>query len=211
MKEEIVPPNIDDRGTDALLIGGVSGIVAVVCFLVGYGTAWALSPWYDFGGNYLSDLGVGEGAFAFNIGVMSAGLITIPFAWGLWNALPEYILGKLGSVVCALAGIFLFLVGVFPEDQVPTHYIVSVSFFASLGVALMILAIPMIRSPVFRRVAAPLTIVIIVLSIVLVIPLGAGPLMETIAVLEALVWLSVASVQMILFARSEQEEIPAQE
>ena len=81
----------------------------------------------------------------------------------------------------------------------------------------MILAIPMIRSPVFRRVAAPLTIVIIVLSIVLaipivlVIPLKAGPLMETIAVLEALVWLSVASVQMILFARSEQEEIPAQE
>ena len=64
---------------------------------------------------------------------------------------------------------------------------------------------------VFRRIAAPLTIVIIVLSIVLVIPLGAGPLMETIAVLEALVWLSVASVQMILFARSEQEEVQAQE
>jgi len=192
-------------------LGGIFGLVLVVCFLAGYVTAWALSPWYDFGGNYLSDLGIGEGAFAFNIGVMSAGLITIPFAWGLWNALREHILGKLGSLVCALAGIFLFLVGVFPEDQVPTHYIVSVSFFASLGVALMILAIPMIRSSVFRRIAAPLTIVIIILSIVLVIPLGAGPLMETIAVLEALVWLSVASVQMILFARSEQEEIPAQE
>ena len=192
-------------------MGGIFGLVLIACFLAGYITAWALSPWYDFGGNYLSDLGVGEGAFAFNIGVMSAGLITIPFAWGLWNILREHILGKLGSVVCALAGIFLFLVGVFPEDQVPTHYIVSVSFFASLGVALMILALPMIRSHVFRRVAAPLTITIIVLSIVLVIPLGAGPLMETIAVLEALVWLFVVSVQMILFARPKQEGIPAQE
>jgi len=198
-------------------LGGIFGLVLVACFLAGYITAWALSPWYDFGGNYLSDLGIGEGAFAFNIGVMSAGLITIPFAWGLWNILREHILGKLGSLVCALAGIFLFLVGVFPEDQVPTHYIVSASFFASLGVALMILALPMIRSPVFRRVAAPLTITIIVLSLGLAISIElvnqreAGPLMETIAVLEALVWLSVASVQMILFARSEQEEIPAQE
>lgn len=192
-------------------MGGIFGLVLIACFLAGYITAWALSPWYDFGGDYLSDLGIGEGAFAFNIGVMSAGLITIPFAWGLWNTLREHILGKLGSLVCALAGIFLFLVGVFPEDQVPTHYVVSVSFFASLGVALIVLALPMIRSRVFRRVAAPITIAIIVLSIVLVIPLGAGPLMETIAVLEALVWVFVASVQMILFARSEQEEIQAQE
>lgn len=192
-------------------LGGIFGLVLVACFLAGYITAWALSPWYDFGGNYLSDLGVREGAFAFNIGVMSAGLITIPFAWGLWNALREHILGKLGSLVCALAGIFLFLVGVFPEDQVPTHYIVSVSFFASLGVAVIILALPMIRSPVFRRVAAPLTVVMIVLTIVLVIPLGTGPLMETIAVLEALMWVFVVSVQMILFARSEEKEILAQE
>jgi hypothetical membrane protein len=182
-----------------------------VCFLAGYVTAWALSPWYEFGGNYLSDLGIGEGAFAFNIGVMSAGLITIPFAWSLWSTLRDHILGKLGSLVCALAGIFLFLVGVFPEDQVPIHYIVSVSFFVSLGVALIILIIPMIRSLVFRRVAAPLTVLIIVMSIVLAIPLGTGPLMETIAVLEALVWVFVASVQMILYARSEQAEVPVQE
>lgn len=192
-------------------LGGIFGLVLIACFLAGYITAWALSPWYDFGGDYLSDLGIGEGAFAFNIGVMSAGLITIPFAWGLWNALRDHILGKLGSLVCALAGIFLFLVGVFPEDQVPTHYIVSVSFFASLGVAVIILALPMVRSPVFRRVAAPLTVVMIVLTIVLIILLGTGPLMETIAVLEALVWVFVASVQMILFARSEQEEISAEE
>ncbi len=192
-------------------LGGIFGLVLIACFLAGYITAWALSPWYDFGGDYLSDLGIGEGAFAFNIGVMSAGLITIPFAWGLWNALHNHILGKLGSLVCALAGIFLFLVGVFPEDQVPIHYIVSVSFFASLGVAVIILALPMVRSPVFRRVAAPLTVVMIVLTIVLVILLGTGPLMETIAVLEALVWVFVASVQMILFARSEQEEISAEE
>ncbi len=192
-------------------LGGIFGLVLIACFLAGYITAWALSPWYDFGGHYLSDLGVREGAFAFNIGVMTAGLITIPFAWGMWNTLREHILGKLGSLVCALAGISLFLVGVFPEDQVPTHYIVSVSFFASLGVAVIILALPMVRSPVFRRVAAPLTVVMIVLTIVLVILLGTGPLMETIAVLEALVWVFVVSVQMIQFARSEQEEIQAQE
>lgn len=196
---------------DPTRLGGIFGLVLIACFLAGYITAWALSPWYEFGGDYLSDLGVREGAFAFNIGVMSAGLITIPFAWGMWNTLREHILGKLGSLVCTLAGISLFLVGVFPEDQVPTHYIVSVSFFASLGVAVIILALPMVRSPVFRRVAAPLTVVMIVLTIVLVILLGAGPLMETIAVLEALMWAFVVSVQMILFARSEQEEIQAQE
>ncbi|MFQ6127438.1 MAG: DUF998 domain-containing protein [Thermoplasmata archaeon] len=195
---------------NAMKIGGSSGLILVICFLVGYSIAWSLSPWYSFGGNYLSDLGIRDGALAFNLGLMSTALIGMPFAWGIWQTLREHILGRLGSIVLVLAGVFLFLIGLFPEDVKPIHHIVSVSFFLFFGIALVILARPMIHSTVFRRIAAPLTIIII-FSFFLVIPLGTGPLMETIAVLEAIIWVLVVSIQMILFARSKEKENSLQE
>lgn len=193
----------EERKPDPLLVGGMSGMAAVVCFLIGYGTAWAMSPDYEFGGNFLSDLGVMEGSLAFNAGVMSAGLIILPFTWGIWTGLREHIVGKLGSITCAVAGVFLFLVGLFPEHAEPAgiHYAVSVGFFASVCVTLILLIWPLLHTPPFRSVSAPVSIVILVLSIILIIPYGASPLMETIAVLEILVWGLVFSIQMIL-ARS---------
>jgi len=65
------------------------GILAPIVFLIFYLVAWSLSPWYDFGGNYLSDLGVGEGAWAFNTGAVVAGLLAIPFAFAVWKTLPS--------------------------------------------------------------------------------------------------------------------------
>jgi len=183
-------------------ISGLSGILAAVCFLVGYSIAWYLSSSYVFGESYLSDLGIQEGALSFNLGLMVTPIVAIPFFVGMWNILREHILGKLGSLMLLVAGVSLFLIGLFPEDMRPTHYIVSVAFFFAFAIALLVLALPMIRSPAFRRVAGPLTVVII-FSYFLAIPLGMGPLMETIAVFEAVIWILVTSVQMILFARSE--------
>jgi hypothetical membrane protein len=192
--------NPDRRSADPLLLGGVAGFVAVICFLVGYGTAWAMSPDYEFGGNFLSDLGVMEGATAFNLAAMSAGLAILPFTWGLWHALHESLLGKLGSVTCAVAGVFLFLVGVFPmrSEPIGIHYAVSVGFFSFVSITLILIILPLVRTPPFRSLSAPVSIVILILSVILIMPYGAGPLMETIAVLEIIIWGFIVSVQVLL-------------
>lgn len=193
-------------GADPVRIGGLSGILAGICFIVGYSIAWAMSPWYVFGGHYLSDLGVGEGALAFNMGAISAGLILIPFAWGLWSVLRTHVLGELGSLACAVAGIFLFLVGVFPEHAEPEgiHYAVSVSFFSFIMAALMLLIWPLSRSPPFSRLAAPLTLIVVILSAAVAVTFKEGPLIETIAVLQIIVWGFVVSLQMVISTRSER-------
>lgn len=188
--------------SDLVRLGGYCGILAAICFLVGYSIAWLLSSSYVFGEDYLSDLGIQEGALSFNLGLIITPIVAVPFFLAMWNVLREHLLGKLGSLTLLISGAFLFLIGLFPEDVRPTHYIVSVLFFSAFAIALLVLAWPMIRSPVFRRIAGPLTIAII-LSYSLIIPLGTGPLMETIAVFEAVVWILVTSAQMILFIRSE--------
>lgn len=188
--------------SDLVRLGGYCGILAAVCFLVGYSIAWLLSSSYVFGEDYLSDLGIQEGALSFNLGLIITPIVAVPFFLAMWNILRDRILGKLGSLILLISGAFLFLIGLFPEDVRPTHYIVSVLFFFSFAIALVVLAWPMIRSPVFRHVAGPLTVAII-LSYFLIIPLGTGPLMETIAVFEAVIWIIFTSVQMLLFVRSQ--------
>jgi hypothetical membrane protein len=55
------------------------GLLAVAWFLAMYSVAMSLDSVYVFGENYLSDLGVGEGAWAFNSGVIGAGVLFILF------------------------------------------------------------------------------------------------------------------------------------
>jgi len=184
------------------LIEATSGILAPLSFLVGYTLSWALSPWYLLGQHYLSDLGVGEGAIAFNAGVILAGLFTIPFALGVAQSLKEYLLGRFGSVALMGAGLALMAVGLFPESYGRLHMIVSLLFFVLLFLTLFLLVKPMINSKVFCRSGGPLSLALIV-SLFLILPFGTGPLTETIVVFEAVIWSLVTATQILLSIGAE--------
>jgi len=122
-------------------ISGVAGFASTFfvfgCILV------AVASWNQFSWvrNALSDLGVQSGftAVIFNSGLVIGGLLFIIFTIGLYSFAGNHFLGKVGAAVFVLACIMLIAIGVFNENFKPTHYIVSVGFFVSMPVSLMIL------------------------------------------------------------------------
>jgi len=178
-------------------VGVGCGVVAPAWFLALYLTAMRLDHRYVFYRNYLSDLGVGRGDLAFNAAVIGAGLLTVAFA--LLGLLPA--LGRrwpaLGGVgMLAVGGSFLVCVGIFTEDAGSAHYVVSVGFFMSVLVALLLLSVSLWRTRALGRVAAGVTTATLALGVLMLL-WGFNPQTETIAVLAEVVWgLSLASIRL---------------
>ena len=179
-------------------LGAISGLIAGVSFVVLYTVAMSLDSEYVFGKNYLSDLGVREGAWAFNSGLIIAGMLFLIF--DVLSIKP--ILGKRSLDGAALAMLvigagFLILIGIFTEDAGDLHGIVSYGFFLSMMVALGLVTVCMYRTRSLGRLgfAVPLVIFIIGLSL---LPMGGDPLSETIAVLGLLSWGFITSGAVLL-------------
>ncbi|MCL2135779.1 MAG: DUF998 domain-containing protein [Candidatus Bathyarchaeota archaeon] len=100
--------------------------------------SWSEFNWVT---NALSDLGVVSGVtgFIFNFGLLFTGLLCLFFAAGLFNYFKASITGKVGSMVFAVASVWLMCIGVFNESFWPVHFVVAVLFFITLPVALLIL------------------------------------------------------------------------
>lgn len=187
-----------------LLIGAICGVLAPILFIITYAIAWSLSPWYVFGGNYLSDLGVGEGALAFNAGAIIAGILAIPFALSLWKTLEPGRLTTIGSFALVVSGVALVSVGVFTEDYGTLHTAVSGLFFLLVLITAPLLAEPLIRSLRFRRVGIVATALALG-TVCIVAFVGINPLGETIAIIVILVWILILATQTLRVVMKAEE------
>ncbi|MCJ2541024.1 MAG: DUF998 domain-containing protein [Candidatus Thermoplasmatota archaeon] len=145
-------------------------------------------PEYVFFENYLSDLGVGSMAWAFNSAVIIAGALMIPFALlAVRPALCGGIVAELAVVLTVIAAMFLILVGVFTEDYEGTHYTVSMGFFMSFLAALFFYSMKFAFSDGFGLGISIFTYVAFATGCLLS-ALGFDPRTETIAVLLIIAW-----------------------
>ncbi len=178
-------------------IGAICGLVAPISFLVLYGIAMANDPYYTFFENYLSDLGVGPAAWAFNSAVIIAGALTIPFAiLAIRPALGEGLPSTLAVVFTVVGAIFLILVGILTEDYGNAHYLVSVGFFMSMLVALSLYSWTLRSSHAFGEPVTWLTWGVFALGVVLTV-MGFDPRTETVAVLSIVLWDLVVAVTLL--------------
>ncbi len=179
------------------LLGAVCGLLAVSAFVILYSVAMHLDNEYVFMDNYLSDLGVSEGAWAFNSGVIISGALFI--LMDLLAIAPALGKGKTQWASVALllvAAGFLISVGIFTEDAGDLHGFVSYGFFLSMLVALGALAFALHISPSFGRPVVYVTLAAFVFGLAL-IPFGGTPEVETLAVLGILTWGSVMSLVLL--------------
>ncbi|MCK5292098.1 MAG: DUF998 domain-containing protein [Thermoplasmata archaeon] len=194
---------------DIVVVGAVCGVLAPIIWFIFYLTAWSQSPWYEFGGHYLSDLGVGEGAWAFNTGAVIAGYLAIPFSIGLWVTLRPGWLPLIGSAVGIGTGILLMCVGIFTEDYGVLHFVVSGLFFTFAAFFQIIMAWPLIKNPKTKTVGWAVTIMMFV-TVLFVGTIPPMTLLETVAVFEILVWtLVVAALMLFISTREIGRPIPA--
>ncbi|MCU0859745.1 MAG: DUF998 domain-containing protein [Thermoplasmata archaeon] len=170
------------------VLGASFGLLSCISFLALYSVAVSIDSGYDFFEDYLSDLGVGPGAWAFNSAVICAGVLMSLFAWsGLGQLLPKSATSATGKMVLASAGILLVSVGIFTEDYGDLHTVVSVSFFLVLEASIGLISIALYRSNALGRAGWALSSAVFLLGLG-VGASGTGPASETVAVLLALFW-----------------------
>lgn len=99
------------------------------------------SPWFSFYDNALSDLGNtvlhASTTWVFNLGLILSGLFEASFAvlLSLRNSSWKYLAWSFPLV---LAGVDFELIGVFSENVGRTHFVVSVIFFSSMILTMLI-------------------------------------------------------------------------
>jgi len=185
-------------GAGRIRLGAAFGLAAVVWFLALYSVAMTQDSEYEFGENYLSDLGVREGAWAFNAGVIVAGALFLAFdVLAVKSILGTRLLDTVALIVLMVGAVFLMLVGIFTEDAGDLHGIVSYGFFLSMLVALGLVSERLYRSKHLGRTGLIATLVVFVIGLSL-LTMGGTPLSETIAVMGILAWGSVISAVILL-------------
>jgi hypothetical membrane protein len=108
--------------------------------------AISTAPWFSWQMNALSDLGVeGVTASIFNGGLMMTAAVMAAFALGIYELGKEDRLGKIGFTVLIWACIFLVGIGMFPETAGGIHREISIAFFVTLPVAMIVNAVSFIR------------------------------------------------------------------
>lgn len=169
-------------------MGAISGIVAILAFVILYSVAAYLDSEYVFMENYLSDLGVRDGAWAFNTGVIIAGILFIVMdLTAVAPALGKGLASAVGVGLLLIAALFLIAVGVFTEDAGDVHGFVSYGFFLTMLLALGVLSYALHKNESLGKPAFYATLAAFVFGLAL-LPFGGTPAVETVAVLAILAW-----------------------
>ena len=164
------------------------GLGAVAAFLILYMIAMSLDSTYVFGKNYLSDLGVSNGAWAFNAALILTGLLLTPFSvLGLGPALGDTMWAIISKIVLVIAALFLVSIGIFTEDAGDIHGVVSYGFFLTMLVAFVFVAQALYKSKSLGKTGYSSTLLVFIFGVG-ILPMGGGPLSETLAVLGIIAW-----------------------
>jgi hypothetical membrane protein len=122
-----------------LRLCGLFGMLTPVVGFTMVFLAISQAPWFSWTMNALSDLGVeGFESVLFNAGLAITGAVMMMFSAGLFELTKGSKVGQAGSAVHLASSVLIILIGVINETITPWHFVVSVAFFASLGVMLAI-------------------------------------------------------------------------
>ena len=163
---------------------------ASVAFVILYIMAVSEDPSYSVFDNYLSDLGVGPGAWAFNLGAAISGCLLAVFAiGGTRTYFSNNSAVRAGAVLMSVSGGFLVGVGIFTENAGDTHLFMSYAFFVCAFLSMAVLAAGSVQ---FLRTFADPFIILSFASFAVVVSIvaafGADPFAETVAVFVLLAW-----------------------
>ncbi|MEK6958691.1 MAG: DUF998 domain-containing protein [archaeon] len=151
-----------------------------------------LQAYYDFSGQYLSELGVGNVALLFNLGLIAGSFCIIPFFFFLHKSGASF-LRQLASYLGMAAFIFLIGVGLFPLNSIDMHRFTAMMFIFCASITSGIIS----TETLFHPKKAPLSFIIMfsllgftscIVGIILLVAMNV-PLMQKLAIALFMSWL----------------------
>lgn len=122
----------------------VAGLCGVIAPLFSFGLifyAVAISPWFGWQTNALSDLGLYRrpSALPFNVALIGGGVLNVMLVLGMGRWVGRGWLGRLGTVASLVGAVALALIGVFPENYLDLHWTAAATYFmvTPIGYALL--------------------------------------------------------------------------
>ena len=115
------------------------GIISPLCAAIFIGASIALSPWFSWTDNALSDLGVSPVAFIFNSGLVLTGILILIPAISIAILEKENKLGLTGAIMLLIMSISASCAGVFTERYYTLHLVFSMLTFTSLSLSSILL------------------------------------------------------------------------
>lgn len=139
-------------------IAGISGIIASTLPLIMIFASTMLEKSFSWNKNALSDIGVSQTAWLFNIALIIGGLLNLLFAFGLRNYLGKIRWLKIGVSLLIVSSISLALVGVFTENYSIIHALVALGYLLLAPVAIICIG-QEVKSQKFGKVSLTLGII----------------------------------------------------
>jgi hypothetical membrane protein len=125
---------------------GFFGILTPVITLTLIFISIALSPWFSWHDNALSDMGVSATPNLFNVALVSGSVMYFVFAIGFlrWHGLRSR-LAKIAGVALLVGAIGLLFIGILTENAGRIHYIVSALYFLATPLAYVLFGVDLLR------------------------------------------------------------------
>ncbi len=185
---------------------GLCGILTPILTLTLIFVSVAVSPWFDWHNNALSDMGVSSTAPLFNGALLIGGALYLVFVIGLlrwWNV--SSLLLKIAAFFLLAGAVGLFFVGVFTEDAGRIHYVVAVTYFIATPVAYVLLGSDLLkrgdRVPGTLSIAAGLA----ALLMILFVPHKRWAVPEILAAVVIGAWTFSFGVKLLLATKNSQQ------
>nr|MBC7245254.1 DUF998 domain-containing protein [Chloroflexota bacterium] len=123
-----------------LRVAGLCGVIAPVVSLGMIFFAVAISPWFNWHTNALSDLGVHPGTAGwFNAALIIGGVLTATLAIGVGQWIGPGWIGYCGTAAAFIGAVGLIGVGVFPENYGGVHWYAAATYFLITPVGYVLL------------------------------------------------------------------------
>jgi hypothetical membrane protein len=188
-------------------LAGLFGIITPILTLTLIFVSIALSPWFNWHNNALSDMGVSSTANFFNAALAIGGVLYLMFAIGFlrWLNLSS-MLSKMAAVFLLVGGVGLLLIGIFPEDAGRIHYVVAVTYFVATPLAYALLGVVLLkrgeRTPGVLSIAAGLG----ALCMILLVPHKRWAVPEILAAVLIGAWTLSFGVKLLIEPESRHEQ-----
>ncbi len=168
---------------------GLIGIILVVSSIL---VSILIYPNYDFGEQYLSELGVDSTALIFNFGLMISSVLMVPFFYYIFYKKDN--LSKILFALVIISLIGLFGVGFFPLTLNVEHFISAAIFFIFISIFFILFLIKQFSEKKFIKLENLIALIGAISSISFMFFLR-NPMMQKISVSFVLLWIAIIIIK----------------